>query len=325
MSKLLSKSGDVVALLLSEKDETLKGKKFKSAVSIGIGEFDTAGMSINLDYRAATEARKELDIKDTNILSLSFIVKEGIDPFSLGELSGSIKNILSLGAMFSKIRYQLKSKMGKDEAGNVIYTISMMSSDTALAAVKQIVDSNAPEYLKGRIATSEGPLAADKKTLSEGFIKAKVGLEWSVNRKLLDIFESFAANDVELSETDSVIMNIVKSLKNMEIDLKFEDLQQFWDKFLKATMEGTEEIESYPFKIANWASLQPALTIALRSALGDKSIPAPVFDLYEKLAYLTGLHGIRLCAGDHLFEVTCHNFSVFALLPSLSAIRAADN
>ena len=66
-------------------------------------------------------------MEDPVVLSFCFIVKEDVDrmyfaflcprsdrfvlAFSLGELSGSVKNILGLGSFLAKVKYQVKSKL----------------------------------------------------------------------------------------------------------------------------------------------------------------------------------------------------------------------
>jgi len=299
-------------------EELVKGKKFSSKLAIHIGEFDESKTSIHVTYdggNKADELRRELGVTESLILSLSFVVKEGIDAFTLGELSGSVKNILGLGSMLSKIKYQLKSKMSHDSEGGQVYTLSIVSSHEPFSeAGKKIFEYQAPEKVEASIALSAAPLEGG--SLSTEFVKAKASVEWCFKRDVFKVLEMIAlANGNTLKEKDLMTMTFVKSLKNVEMELKFEDLKEFWDRFIKLVQP-----DGSPVQVLSWATLG-ALIVPYLGKIFKEELPAPVLELYKKLDYLKSLHSVHLCVDKYLFEVRCKNLQLFSLLPPLETLK----
>jgi len=298
-------------------EELVKGKKFSSKLSIQIGEFEEPKTSVHVSYDGGSKAddfKRELGVTESLILSLSFIVKEGIDAFTLGELSGSVKNILGLGSMLSKIKYQLKSKMSHDSEGAQVYTLSIVSSHEPFAdAGKKILEYQSPEKFEAFLELSSSPLEGS--TLSTEFVKAKAGIEWSLKRDIFKVLEMVAlANGNALKEKDVLTMTFVKSLKNVEMELKFEDLKEFWDKFIKLVQP-----EGSPVQVLSWSTLG-ALLVPYMSKIFKEELPAPVLELYKKLDYLKSLHSVHICVDKHLFSINCKHLQLFSLLPPLDTL-----
>jgi len=270
--------------------------------------------------------RSSLGVSEKVILSISFIVKSDVDPFSLGELSGSFKNILGLASMLSKVKYQLKSKLDTTEDGRNIYSLSMISNDEMIASAgTKILDHNAPDKLEVNLDFSQAPTDSD--LFGKEFIKGRLGIEFILQRQIVNVLEMIAlANGNDLDEKDHWTLTMLKAFRNMELELTFDDLTAFWKHFLIVvgmgeegkTGEGGGEEKKLPFEVLSWGSLREGLEPALAKVMGMEDLPAPAKELYRKVQeYLVGLHAIRFCLDKHMFALECKDLNLFALFPSL--------
>jgi len=290
------------------------GRTFRTNIGVSIGNFRDTAASVQLKYHGGSDASDVsagLNIYDQDplVLAISFRVKDGTDPFSLGELSGTIKNILGLA--LQKLKYELKTKMDSDYDGTQLYTLVFSFNDKEVHdSVAKVLDYYQPSKLLVNLELSESP----SNISPEVFLQLKLKFDLELARNIQRILEAFSGSSK--SEKDRRILGLFRASKGVVFELEFDDAKEFYQTALKG-----EEIPPFAENL-NWNSVKSGCSPLMVKIL-DPKIPEPLREAYKKLQFLTGLHSIKAIIGrKHAFTVVAKDLPVFTLLPTLEELAA---
>ncbi|KAL6053256.1 Radial spoke protein 7 [Balamuthia mandrillaris] len=315
----------------SLKNNTAASKQQQGSLSVQlqVGEFaETAASSISFSQSYAAESvstlRKSVEADEaTLIVVFSFAVKPGQDAFALGELSGSIKNIVSMafgqekrGTKFQRV----ETKLSKGEGDQQVYDMYFVFD------VKNSVDADAINDILQELQLNDFTALlelAQKPTLSESeeLVKFRLAVNAAYKRQnfrslVEDLVRSEMSDDWAIAD----FLNLLVRLQNIALQLQFDDLATFFD-------EGRRGVLHFlPPNIYNYLGFHAIQQIlpSLAEVICDPELPAPVRETYEAAQKtLSSLNGIKVAFGVNLFEVRCLGLDLFdGYLPSLEQLAA---
>jgi len=301
----------IISALLPQGEEagvSVKDRTFKTRLGLKVGDIHEAKSGLRVFYEREPDSTRQGDVE----IALSFSVKDGVDPFSLGELSGSVKQILSL-AKNPDFKYDLKTGLAREGDGTQIYTLTMVwHEEAAFAGAQKVVDFYSPKVFEVKLDLNQSPSVP-----TDEFICANFSLNSEVSRDLVRFGEAVMTQG--MNESDKRMFSLLRASRNFVFETEFDNVQEL---YRKAFSELPEELH-----ILGWSTLPTLLHQApLGKLLHDPKTPEPARTTYEKLSYLKGFHGARIKAGHHALKVEASHLEVFSLLPSLKDLApAADN
>jgi len=290
------------------------GKTFKTSLGVSIGNFRDAAASVQLKYLTGSDASDvatSLNIYDSDplVVAVSFRVKDGTDPFSLGELSGTIKNIIGLA--MQKLKYELKTKMNSDYDGTQLYTLIFSFNDKDIHDnIVKALDFYQVSKLLLSLELSEGPSNVSQ----DVFLQLRLKFEVEVARHISRVVEAFSGQGK--GEKDRRILGLFRAARGVGVEFEFDDVKEFYQAAFKG-----EEMPPF-LENLNWNSVKTGCS-PLMVKLMDPKIPEPLRDAYKKLEYLTGLHSIKAIIGrKHAITLNSKDMPLFTLLPTLDELSA---
>ncbi|KAL6052772.1 Calcineurin subunit B [Balamuthia mandrillaris] len=289
--------------------------------TVSVGHMEECRSSIKLAHtvsaEAATKYREDAKASESSIiLALSFTVTEGIDPFELGEISGSIKNILSMGK--GKLKYEsFESKVKKVEGiNNLVYTL-LFAVDPKVAKplqnVLEVVDALQLKELEAKVELSQRPgdVPAEEKAVE--YLNAKTTVRIAADRASL---KSLVSDISRHNKEKTILANAFLAIKDLSFNLELASLEELQTKFPWPS--------SIP-KYEGFASARSSLALRFGALLLDDAIPQPLKTTYDQVATkMEGLHSVAVVLGDHVVELTAHNMNIGkGYLPTLEQLKQA--
>ncbi|KAL6070559.1 RHO4 protein [Balamuthia mandrillaris] len=276
----------VVPATNEEDDAVTRAKPFKTNIEVEVGEFDEVtsqreGCELRFSHSKHTTADPS---GSTFVLALSFCVKPDVETFSLGELSGSVKNILGLAS--DKLHYTLKSSVSRDEEKEDAPTVFTLTLTFTNASLREQLTHFLDYY--------------DPKRFNFKFLWDSV-----TTRDTVRLFENLLR-----SQVDAKALTLLRATKHLRFGIGFDDMTELHGKVFSGLPN--------EYKFINWNTVTALIQDPLRGLLSKQELPPPVKETYKKVQnYLDGLHSIRLSVGDHELLLQCDHFDVFTLLPTL--------
>jgi len=284
----------------------VKDRTFKTRVGLKVGDIPESKSGVRIFYEREPESTREGDVE----IALSFSVKEDVDPFSLGELSGSVKQILSL-AKNPDFKYEIKSGLSREGDGTQIYTLTMIWHEgAAFEGAHKVADFYNPKQFEVKLDLNQSPSVP-----TDEFICANLSFTSEVSRDIVRFAELFLSQELQASEADKRMLSLLRASRNFVFETEFDNVQELYKK----AFDIPEELH-----ILGWSTVPLLLHQSpLGKLLHNKKTPEPARTTYEKLSYLKGFHGARFKAGHHAIKVEASHLEIFSLLPPLKDLAGA--
>jgi len=298
-----------VKALVPEEGEigiSVADKTFRTKLGFKVGDVGDPKSFLRFFYEREPDSTND-DVE----IAFSFSVKDDVDPFALGELSGSVKQILSL-AKNPDFKYDIKSGLSREGDGTQIYTLTMVWHESAaVAAADKIAQFYDPRQFELKLELNQEPTVS-----SNDFLALNFSLNFEVARNSLRFVESLLGENK--SEADKKFFSLIRASRNFVFETEFEDIQEMWKKAFSQDLP--EELH-----FLGWTTVPLLLRKSpLGEALTAPSTPEPARTTYEKLEYLKGFHGAKIKAGHHAFKLEAHHMEIFSLLPPLKEFTAGQ-
>jgi len=279
------------------------------------------GCEINVKKRPLGDDEE----KESLILDFVFKVKENVDLFELGELSGSVKNFMGLLQSVEEVKKILHFKTEFKKENNT-YDIQLKIVDTDLVALTKRVLTEVVEIknLDANVMFShkfeDYELKNNNNNNNNKCLNMKVDVNAEFKRKLLNvILVVLQAN--KMNELQRGILSLFASLNDVEFELQFEDLSDFYTGLV-----GSDQKIAAELKTLNWEAAQFLLLQNLARLVNNSKVPPPVINLYNKtLQILCGIDHLKfVLPDDSALLVHLVNFEVPHILPSIEFLEKKE-
>jgi len=248
-------------------------------------------------------------------MSISFVVKDGVDPFSLGELSGRIKDILSMAKR--QLKYNLKSKLDRstDNDGNrlTLYVLTIEFGDSEIKdAVHKVLDHYNPKSFTAKLELSQTPKMTSE---DAGFIEAIFEMNLSCANSMVRLFE-FLMCLFNISDRTKEVISLIRAMKEFKFNLEFDNMKDFYSRTFATELPDR-------LKVINWGTLKYWAGSGLGTLLLDESTPELARDIYKSTtSNLSGLHSVQVnFSGGRAIKLLCQHFNIFELLPDIDQLK----
>jgi Ras-related C3 botulinum toxin substrate 1 len=271
-------------------------------LGLSVGEVVQPRASVELSYR--NEA-PETDDKHI-VVAFSFVVKDDVDTFTLGELSGSVKQMLGL-ASSPEFKYEIKNSLSTEGDGSRVFTLRFVwHSDEAYEGAQKVLQFYGPQRVDALIELNQAP--GDS---SDEFVQGRGTFDLVVARRALRFVQQAALAKAN-SDTRRAF-GLMLGTKRVVFETHFDNLAQLFKEIAQPPPE---------FEKLGWATIPKVIEEPLVKNLLNPKLPEPIRTTYQKLEYLKALHSIRFTAGHHQLLLRCYSFDIFALLPTLDQLKA---
>jgi hypothetical protein len=121
-----------------------------------VGDVTTPRASLALLYRNETPDIADKDV----VVAFSFVVKEDVDPFSLGELSGSAKQLLGMffATKGKEFKYELKSSFAEEDGSRVFTLRFVWHSEEAYEGAQKVFQYYNPQSFEAGLELNQAPI-----------------------------------------------------------------------------------------------------------------------------------------------------------------------
>jgi Ras-related C3 botulinum toxin substrate 1 len=271
-------------------------------LGLSVGEVVHPRASVELSYRNEPPEDEDKHI----VVAFSFVVKDDVDTFSLGELSGSVKQMLGL-ASSPEFKYEIKNSLSTEGDGSRVFTMRFVwHSEEAFEGAQKVLQFYAPQRLDALIELNQAP--ADS---SEEFIEGRGTFDLVVARRALRFVQQAVLAKAD-SDTRRAF-GLMFGTKRVVFETYFDNLAQLFKEVAQPPPE---------FEKLGWGTIPNVIEEPLAKNLLNPKLPEPIRTTYQKLEYLKALHSIRFTAGHHHLVVRCYSLNIFALLPTLDQLKA---
>ncbi|ELR14106.1 Ras subfamily protein [Acanthamoeba castellanii str. Neff] len=272
-----------------------------------VGEFGEARSSgsvrFTLDPETAAAARQELKAPPNcvGLISIGCTIRGDIDEFELGELAGSIANLLLMAKPLFKF-HSHKTQMGKQN-GERLMVLSLFWTDIdELVQIRSALIGAELKEIEGTIELSQKP--GDQ---TDDFVKGRVRGKLAVSVNVV----AFLNELLNRYKTDlyRARVNMLAAFRDLDLKLKVDSMDEAYRRFAKDIR--------YFRDVRGLSSLKQLLLPAVVSLYNDNSIPAPIKDTYfNAVASLRGVASLHLQMDDQVLRFAFDNADVAALLPT---------
>eukprot|EP01090_Pellita_catalonica_P000057 TRINITY_DN1003_c0_g1_i3.p1 TRINITY_DN1003_c0_g1~~TRINITY_DN1003_c0_g1_i3.p1 ORF type:complete len:537 (-),score=104.15 TRINITY_DN1003_c0_g1_i3:334-1944(-) len=289
-------------------------QRLKLNLGLSIGNINTTSApSLNLSHLAKDQTniiRQKFGINPQSLgIIFSFTVADDVDPFTLGELSGSVKNILSMAKY--QLDFTMKSKFTTESTGTRVYSlIFTINKPKTVNAIDHLAEHYSVRALEGTMTFSSKPGTR----LSKEFIQIEAWLKVDICRDILNLLSLIPCVDTKPLVAG---YNMLKALKEFTSSVAFDDLRDFYDK--QSVFSARPDLQVVNWNMMRMLILQSGFLDAL--AMNDK-LPLPLANCYRNAKiFLKGLHAAQFVTTDHTFAITAHEMDIFSLFPTLEELR----
>lgn len=280
---------------------------FRLKLDAEVGEFGEARSSgsvrFTLDPETAAAARQELKAPPNcvGLISIGCTIRGDIDEFELGELAGSIANLLLMAKPLFKF-HSHKTQMGKQN-GERLMVLSLFWTDIdELVQIRSALIGAELKEIEGTIELSQKP--GDQ---TDDFVKGRVRGKLAVSVNVV----AFLNELLNRYKTDlyRARVNMLAAFRDLDLKLKVDSMDEAYRRFAKDIR--------YFRDVRGLSSLKQLLLPAVVSLYNDNSIPAPIKDTYfNAVASLRGVASLHLQMDDQVLRFAFDNADVAALLPT---------
>lgn len=269
----------------------------------------TSSLTIRLLRAPDVVAQLAKDIpkasRDSVLCSLSFVIKEGVDDFEVGELSGCLRDILTTAG--KSLQCTHKVKLGKGANGERLFVIvfgfehptAQKELQTLLSSFEELQVKIEGEGLK-HYASDKGPFL---RSMINGHT---VELSLAFRKSLLKIFKDPTSAFGQLGEQFSWLLPWVSLLRHSEADIRIEDLLQ--------SVEGHK---------ANKA--RRSIPAIVRDVIAQPDVQPVIKSLYSSgMSLLVAPYALQLHykhSSDQILQVEAKNLVLAELLPGAEEIK----
>jgi len=258
----------------SSSSSSPQGSNVRLNLGAKIGSFEESKAQVsvlfNKDETAAAEARKDYKAPsdDVLILSIGFFVKEDVETFGLGELSGTIKDILATikdTLKFSKFQVQVKQ-----EGEGRLFRVTLFFDRGVLPledTLQSFIEALGPQEFQLDVDLSSSPNDAADSTSSssssstdgdggdidfssktsenvsgggvvdEELMKFRVGLKAECSRASFNTIAETLWSEGGYGSK----LKLISRMKNLDFNVEFNDIDDLWDELLGLGDEEEEE------------------------------------------------------------------------------------
>ncbi|KAL6066425.1 hypothetical protein QOT17_009613 [Balamuthia mandrillaris] len=247
-------------------EETKHPSTFSANVNVTVGTFGSAPTTASLHFECSEEkaeaARKEFVApEDSAIISLGLTINDNVDDFELGELSGSLKDILSvLTETFHYRGHKVQLVQTTNDKGEKQreFRVSLI-----------FFENEGAELLTGFLTAAQLKemdisleLSQSPTTDTEEFLSLRASLNAVVGITAIDFFHSLLShsdNGQERADITDVIA-LFTALRNVGLNFKFDNVEDMY----RQAFQDTDFAE-----VTGWQSGKRLLIPWLKSILGS--------------------------------------------------------
>jgi len=279
------------------------------------------------------------------IVGVSFVAKEGVDQFDLGEFVGRINFALTAGSSVAgkkgeKAYTVLKPKVFKqdDQLGVTIYLAGSTKIAKDIPKGLELFDLLNVESVKAAVELNKRP-SPDAK-IDDPAVAIRVSASAQAHRPSL-----LAAGKKGMKKEKEMFEFLVKLL-TATVEADFDDTDfvlPYFGKELKEILlskgdagnsDDDEDAKNKPLPKLNWGIPRALLMFLWKELLKDAKkksrsrsdepdLVTLGFEIYSKaVSTLESLHSITVANGKNLVECKCRNCDFFSVLPSGEDIEA---
>lgn len=307
-------------------------------INIAVGELQKVAASLALDVvedeKAASVVRQELNASETSIiLSLAFTIKDGVSDFELGEVSGTLKTLLGFFKKefgFSGYKIQLAQ-----EDGVRIFKIFIVLNKAdfpEFEAVDAFFQAVHPKNFNATVELSQSPLNQSP----DEVINSRIAVRGEFQRQSLAMLNDLIYGGSQFGfrrKKKSWFWESLSSLSGFEFDLKFDSMQDLWERMVgDHRAELLEELgleKDAKVPVNGWANIKPLLMRPVTEQVikieeGESDMPYDALENYFTIIQLfKGIHSFKLQVGNLALRVSTKNLDLFALLPTKADVDNA--
>jgi len=298
-----------------EKVKSTSDKGFSLRGALSVGEFDGARccgkLTFTDDYVSAAGLRKDYGGRDSSdLFSIGLLVKQGVDDFELGELSGNLKDIVaeSLKEMLMFRNFKVTVDTTKD--GNRIFRLTFVYDDhEQIEILTGILSALQLRKLSGNIELSQRPTDDD----ADGeFLKLRMRGHAVLGTGSVEFLQSLTSEGYEASAkgTPGDAFALLTAMKNVDVDMKFDDIGEMYRRAFK---------DSPGADLHGWSSAKAmGIKFFKKEVIKDpQKIPPPVVAAYINIRnLLVGINDVFAQLGDCKFTIEFKDVNVIEYLPS---------
>ena len=327
----LQKSRDLRGSQVVREDEIADIDLF---VKVGDDPKDESSLVLKYYYQdeeLGNSNRKEYGAKSNSIMaSIALDLKEDADELAVGELSGNVKDMLTM--VKDEIQYSRYTAERKTVKGKKCYVITLFwEAPEMVEPVSQILQGLDIRTFQSKISVNQTPA---EKSHQGRPVQGTIKVDSKIPRDSVDFIkdliitreESGSEDDSDseaspLSGDDKIydyLLSALQTLMNAKVALTFEDLTDFLQSIHKAN-------RSIPV-ITGWDSLENFLVPLLKELLTDEECPPPILGLYYNiLKTCNGLHSLTTQLFDYIIEGEATNLPLVKLLPSKEQLEQSGS
>eukprot|EP01087_Luapelamoeba_hula_P016594 TRINITY_DN5117_c0_g1_i1.p1 TRINITY_DN5117_c0_g1~~TRINITY_DN5117_c0_g1_i1.p1 ORF type:complete len:704 (-),score=105.68 TRINITY_DN5117_c0_g1_i1:45-2051(-) len=296
----------------------LARKAFKGSLNATAGEFEKVASAASVSYindaGVAKALRTEMKATENAIIfSISFSLRPDIDEFELGELAGTIGDLLLL--LKKHLEFHSHKCQLATERGEKVLRFSVFYDEHANIErhVKPVLRGLDLRSLEGRAECSQAPSdpPAKEGEVAGEFIKARARGKVEIGMQTVEFINEKMHESK--SETYRARVNLIAALQGLDVNLDFGNMERAYNKLAKAFRNDTTLFTG----IRGFSSLKPLLMPIGTELFNDPSIPAPFKDAYfSAINFLRGMHTIRFIMDNQIITVEGENADIADLLPT---------
>jgi hypothetical protein len=218
----------------------------KLKINIGVGNLDKVSSSISMQFlENAEEAKKTREAVKANesaaIVSVSLSLRDGISPFEVGEISGTLKTVLNLfkkefkWTSHSSTNFYLNLHLAAMETvGDRNFLKISIVMDPSKRSFKifesfiTVYNQIHPKSLSAVVELSQSPSSQD----SSQFLNFRAKLDGVLERDSIPILKELMGQVLYSSELKAfeAILQMLSSMSQFNLDLNFDSLQAMAEK-----------------------------------------------------------------------------------------------
>eukprot|EP01090_Pellita_catalonica_P008346 TRINITY_DN1910_c0_g1_i1.p1 TRINITY_DN1910_c0_g1~~TRINITY_DN1910_c0_g1_i1.p1 ORF type:complete len:663 (+),score=120.90 TRINITY_DN1910_c0_g1_i1:193-1989(+) len=286
---------------------------FSLTFSGSVGEFEEpeakAWVTYTTDEENGRKSRRELKATPTSaILSVSLTVREDVDEFELGELAGTIADIVLLGK--KKLQFHSHRSQYVEERGEKVLRFSVFYDEhEQFELVREIINGVDLVHLSGMVELSQRPGSGPQ----PGFLKGRAKAQVKQRVNIVPFFNNLLNENKK--EQYRARLNAISALRNVDIGIKFADLEEAYKRFsLRIPQIKT---------VRGFHSIKPLIMPLAQEIYNDNSLPDAVKDAYDSaLGMLRGVHGFRFQIDNKVIKIGCEGIDALEIFPRAAEIQA---
>jgi len=289
-------------------------------LDITIGKYDQSKASIQVIYHRDAELAKKnltrlMGSSNSLIASVSFLIRPGVDDFSLGELSGSVKDLLMMVKKEVKFT-EYKTMVQNLETGQKLYVVTLyFNEQQATKSALGSLESIAAKKFEAAIHLNQTPKRGEPEEIPRG----KITLNVEVPRESVEFLKSVLKEGEKEYKTEEqkeidYFLKLMKTIMSIKVGATFDDFTDFF-KALSKTKQESAPIEGF-------GAIRKFLKPLIKGLVEDEDVPPPLKSTYDTMVTLVeGIHSMTGQIGEHVLSVEFKDLPIVDLLPTPNELR----